>query len=386
MAKQNTERVLSAFWQERVSEADLHGSTGYGYGDAARDKLERVYAAVFGGERAMVRAQIVSGTHALKLALFGMVRPGEHIVIATGRPYDTLEAVLGLRPAVGSLSEWGVTTTVVPLTAAGTVDLDAVSTAIRPNTTVLMLQKSRGYQHRPTLLNRPDLVAVIQMVKSRHPHVSTLVDNCYGEFVEISEPCLLGADVIAGSLIKNPGGGIASTGGYVVGKEALILRIATGLTAPGVGLEAGPTEGFMRPFFQGLFMAPHTVAQALKTSCLFAEVLSGLGYDVSPEPRAPRGDLILAVTLRTPAALLAFCRAIQRAAPIDAHVVPQDAPMPGYEHAVVMAAGSFVQGSTSDLSADGPLRVPYTAYVQGGLTYEHGYYAAIQVVETLLHN
>ncbi len=384
ISRTNTKKVLSAFWAEKVSESDLYGSTGYGYTDLGRDKLEHIYARVFGGQGAIVRPQLVSGTHALKTALFGILRPGDRVLVGTGTPYDTLEGVLGLRKTEGSLVELGVSTDVVAWDEHGKINLPALLSAMRSDTKLVMLQKSRGYQSRASLRTATDLATSISAIKERDPNVLVLVDNCYGEFVETLEPCNVGADVVAGSLIKNPGGGLATTGGYIVGRRDVIDTIGAQLIAPGVGLHAGPTHGFLREFYQGLFMAPHTVKEAQKTSLLLSSVLESLGYEVDPSPNDDRGDLILSVALNSPSSLLAFCRAIQGAAPIDAHVTPQDSSMPGYEDAVVMAAGTFVQGSSIELSADGPMRPPYIAYVQGALTYEHGYVAAGKVAETLL--
>ncbi|MBX5436780.1 MAG: methionine gamma-lyase family protein [Alicyclobacillaceae bacterium] len=382
VAKVNQQRVLEAFWQERVSTADLAGSTGYGLDDGGRDKLERVWARVFATEGAIVRPQLISGTHALRVALFGLVRPGDHVLFATGHPYDTLEKVVGIRPAPGSLQDWGVSHSVVPLDAAGHIDLAAIRQALRPQTRLVMFQKSRGYQDRPALTSR-EIGEACRAVHELQPGVWCVVDNCYGEFVEEAEPTAFGADLAIGSLIKNPGGGIATTGGYIAGRAEALERIGAVLTAPGVGLEAGPTHHFLREFYQGLFLAPHAVGQALKGSVLAAWVLERLGFDVAPRWTEPRADLILAVSVGDRDRLLTFCSAIQRAAPVDAHVVPQGAPMPGYESPVVMAAGTFVQGGSLELSADAPLRRPFTVYLQGGLTYEHVFLALERVVDVL---
>jgi cystathionine beta-lyase family protein involved in aluminum resistance len=379
VARTNQRKVLEAFWAERVSMIDFHGSTGYGYGDEGRDKLERVYARVFGTEAALVRPQIISGTHALKLALFGVLRPGDEVLFATGSPYDTLEAVVGIRPAVGSLAEWGIGYKVVPLTEDGNVDMDAVLREVNQNTKLVMFQKSRGYSERAAL-SVADLRSYFTALKAVRPDVVIGVDNCYGEFVEAFEPTQMGADLAMGSLIKNPGAGIAPTGGYIVGRSDLIEQVAAQLTAPGVGGEAGPTHDLLRSFYQGLFLAPHTVSEALKGSILAARVFEQLGLSVSPQWREPRADLILSIEFGDAEKLLQFCRAVQRSAPVDSFVRTEAAPMAGYEDDVVMAAGSFVQGGSLDLSADAPMRAPYVGYMQGGLTYQHVYIALEEIV------
>jgi cystathionine beta-lyase family protein involved in aluminum resistance len=383
ICKHNQRKVLEAFWSERVSATDFQGSTGYGLGDEGRDKLERIYARVFGTEAALVRPQIISGTHALKLALFGVLRPGDHVLFATGSPYDTLEAVVGIRPAPGSLAEWGVSHTVVPLRQDGSIDISGVLEALRPNTKMVMFQRSRGYSERRALTIR-ELAECFEAIRNVREDLCLAVDNCYGEFVEAQEPTEVGADLAIGSLIKNPGAGIASTGGYIVGRQKWIDGVAAQLTAPGVGAEAGPTHSFLRLFYQALFLAPHTVSQAVKGSVLASHVFAELGLNVSPAWDEPRSDLIVAVRFETPQALLAFCRAVQSSAPVDSYVRPEAAPMAGYEDDVVMAAGSFVQGGSLDLSADGPMRPPYIGYLQGGLTYEHAYIAMENIAASLL--
>ncbi|CAM3970418.1 aminotransferase class I/II-fold pyridoxal phosphate-dependent enzyme [Alicyclobacillus pomorum] len=383
IAKHNQRKVLEAFWQEKVSAADFQGSTGYGLSDEGRDKLERIYARVFGAEAALVRPQIVSGTHALKLMLFGVLRPGDHLLFATGAPYDTLEAVVGIRPAVGSLAEWGIQHTIVSLGADGSIDVEAVLGALRDNTKVVMFQRSRGYSDRPAL-SVSALEQAFAAVRKRRPDVCIAVDNCYGEFVERFEPTDVGADLAAGSLIKNPGAGIASTGGYIVGKARWMEGIAAGLTAPGVGAEAGPTHSFLREFYQALFLAPHTVSQAVKSSILASHVLASLGLEVSPAWDEPRSDIIVTAKFGSRARLLAFCRAVQSSAPVDSYVRPEAAPMAGYEDDVVMAAGAFVQGGSLELSADAPMREPYIGYMQGGLTYEHAYIAIEKIAASLM--
>ncbi|SIS97972.1 methionine gamma-lyase family protein [Alicyclobacillus vulcanalis] len=383
VALANQERVLEAFWRQRVSQFDLGGSTGYGLGDTGREKLEAIYADVFGAEAALVRPQIVSGTHAIALVLFGCLRPGDRLVVATGVPYDTLHASLGLQPAAGSLVEHGIAVDIVPLGEDGRMDLDAIERAVgQPGVRLALFQRSRGYASRPSF-SIDELEAAFAVVKRARPDVWIAVDNCYGEFVEEREPCHVGADVAMGSLIKNPGAGICVTGGYVVGRQEIVERVAARLVAPGTAAEYGPTGAHLLPMFQALFLAPHAVLQAVKGSRLFAAALQRLGFRVSPAPDAARTDLILSVELGTPDRLLAFCRAIQAVAPIDGHVRPEPAPMAGYADPVVMAAGTFVQGASLELTADAPMRPPYVAYVQGGLTYEHAVLAVRRVAAAL---
>ncbi|MFD1674570.1 aminotransferase class I/II-fold pyridoxal phosphate-dependent enzyme [Alicyclobacillus fodiniaquatilis] len=370
ISQENQERVLDAFWRQRISQADLVGTTGYGLSDVGRDKFEAVFATAFGAEAALVRPQIVSGTHAISLALFGVLRPGDELLFVTGSPYDTLHGVTGLRTAQGSLAEWGISTNIIDLTADGEIDVAAICNYITDRTKLCMFQRSRGYQARPAI-SVATLGKAFAEIRAVHPHVLLGVDNCYGEFVETLEPTHVGADMVMGSLIKNPGGGIVPTGGYIAGKASVIEEVAARLVAPGAGAEYGPTGAYQQSFYQGLFLAPHVVGQAIRGSLLFAQALSGLGYRVAPEPGVPRTDLILSVQLDDPERLLRFCQAIQAVAPIDAHVRPEADAMAGYADAVVMAAGTFIQGASLELSADAPMRPPYIAYVQGGLTYEH---------------
>lgn len=367
----NQLRVLHLLQEQALTEADLAGTTGYGYDDRGRDALEVVYAAVFGGEAALVRPQIASGTHALAACLFGLLRPGDKLLAATGKPYDTLEMVIGVRgDAVGSLKELGVSYEEVPLTPEGHCDLGALRDALLDETVrVALLQRSRGYSWRPSI-DVETLGRVIGAIKAERPDVICLVDNCYGEFTEPVEPGAVGADVVAGSLIKNPGGGLAPYGGYIVGHEDLVERIAARLIAPGIGKEVGATGGWLRQAVQGLFFAPHTTAEAMKGAVFAAAWFEGLGFAVSPRPDETRTDIIQAVRLGSPERLVAFCRGIQKAAVLDTMAAPVPASMPGYTEKVVMAAGGFVHGSSIELSADGPLREPYVAYLQGGLVYE----------------
>ncbi|MCL6631498.1 MAG: methionine gamma-lyase family protein [Alicyclobacillus herbarius] len=381
-AIENQRKVLRAFQSEQVAAHDLLGTTGYGLDDAGRDKLESVWARVFATEAALVRPQIVSGTHALRLGLFAALRPGDHLLFVTGTPYDTLESVIGLRNARGSLRDWGVECTTVPLGEDGQIDLEACQAAIRPQTKVVMFQRSRGYSDRRAFSVK-EIGDAIDAIRKTARQAVMLVDNCYGEFVETLEPSEVGADLVIGSLIKNPGGGLATTGGYLVGRQDLIEAAADQLYAPGLGRESGPTHTFLRSFYQGLFLAPHVVAQALKGSVLAAAVFEAAGLKVSPRWSEPRTDLILSIRFDQPDPLLAFCRAVQASAPIDSFVRPEAAPMPGYDSPIVMAAGTFVQGGSLELSADAPLRPPYVAYMQGGLTLEHVYLALEKVLETI---
>lgn len=368
---ENTRRVLDAFRAARLAQRHLSGTSGYGYGDDGRDTLERVFAELFGTQAALVRPHIASGTHALAIALFGALAPGQTLLAASGRPYDTLGDVIGITgDGVGSLKYYGVGYREVPLNAAGKPDIPAILDAIDEHTGLVELQRSCGYAFRPTL-SLDDIEQVCRAVKQKRPDLPVMVDNCYGEFTQTREPTHVGADMACGSLIKNPGGGIAPTGGYIVGSAELIDRCARRLTAPGVGGEIGSYEQGYRLFYQGLFLAPHTVMQAVRGALLAAEVFSRLGYEVSPAPDTDRNDIIQAVKLGSADKLTAFCAAVQHASPVEGYVTPEPWDMPGYEDPVVMAAGTFVSGASVELSCDGPLRAPYAAYMQGGLTYSH---------------
>ena len=383
--EKGTRRVLDAFRAREVSYRHFAPTTGYGYDDIGRDTLERVYADLFGTEAALVRPQIASGTHALSLCLFGLTLPGDHILSATGRPYDTLEQIIGIGEdtPVGSLKEMGISYSDVPLAADGSIDLAAVEAAIRPNTRLVIAQRSRGYDWRPSLM--PEAFAPLaKLLHEKHPGVRLMVDNCYGEFVCEKEPSHYGADVCVGSLIKNPGGGLAPTGGYVVGTAEAVTRIAYRLTAPGIGREVGSYAASYQPFYQGLFMAPHTVAQALKTACLAARVFEEMGMVTTPAADEPRADIIQAIRMETPERLVAYCQGIQMASPIDSMALPEPWDMPGYTDQVVMAAGTFVAGASVELSADAPMRAPYTCYMQGGLTYAHGRIALAMALERMV--
>ena len=383
MEELGTSRVLAAFQHHQVAYRHFAPTTGYGYDDVGRDTLERIFAELFGTEAAIVRPQIASGTHAIALCLFGLVRPGEQILSATGTPYDTLESIIGWgeETPVGSLKEMGVGYAQVPM-KDGRIDVDAVDRAITSQTTLIIAQRSRGYDLRPSLMPE-DFAPLADMLHRKHPGVRLMVDNCYGEFVCEKEPSHYGADVCVGSLIKNPGGGLAPTGGYVVGTEEAITRIAYRLTAPGIGLEVGSYAASYQPFYQGLFMAPHTVAQALKTACLTARVFEELGMSTTPPAAEPRADIIQAIELQTPERVVAFCQGIQMASPIDSMALPEPWDMPGYADQVVMAAGTFVSGASVELSADAPMREPYAVYMQGGLTYAHGRIALEQALKRM---
>lgn len=364
-------RMLRAFIDNGVSESHFAPTTGYGYGDRGRETLDAVFAQAVGAEDALVRQQFVSGTHTLTVALFGVLRPGDTMLSLTGTPYDTLHGTIGLGGAGagnGTLCEFGVRYEEVALDAAGRPDLSAIERAVRPGLRLAYIQRSRGYSLRPSL-SVEEIGALVRAVKERAPDCIVMVDNCYGEFVETREPTDVGADLIAGSLIKNPGGGIAPTGGYIAGRRDLVERCAGRLTTPGLGRELGATLGHGRELFMGLFHAPHVTGEALKTAVFASSLFSSFGYRVTPEPGEARADIVQAVVLGDAGALVAFCRGMQRGAPVDAFVSPEPWDMPGYDSPVVMAAGAFTMGSSIELSADGPLREPFAAWMQGGLDF-----------------
>lgn len=380
-----TRRILKVYQEHMIAYRHFAPTTGYGYDDVGRDTLEKVFADLFGTQAAIVRPQIASGTHAISLCLFGLSLPGDHILSATGTPYDTLEGIIGWGEGdapVGSLKEMGVSYSQVAL-KDGKIDVAAVDAAITPKTKLVIAQRSRGYDWRPSLMPE-DFAELAEMLHTKHPGVRLMVDNCYGEFVCEKEPTHYGADICVGSLIKNPGGGIALTGGYVVGTQEAIERISYRLTAPGIGLEVGSYAASYQPFYQGLFMAPHTVAQAIKTACLAARVFEDLGMTTTPGSAEPRADIIQAIQMRSPERLVAFCQGIQMASPIDSMALPEPWAMPGYTDQVIMAAGTFVSGASVELSADAPMREPYTAYMQGGLTYAHGRIAIAQALQRMV--
>jgi cystathionine beta-lyase family protein involved in aluminum resistance len=372
-SQENTEKVLRAFQKHRVSEGCLTGTTGYGYGDKGRDTLDLIWADVFGAESALVRIGFVNGTHAIAAAIFAALKTGDVLLSATGLPYDTLRGVIGIDGDYrGSLRDYGIGYTQAELQPDGSPDLASISKAAAdPRVAAVLVQRSRGYSSRPALSVK-EIGRICDMVHEINPRASVIVDNCYGEFTETIEPTEVGADLIAGSLIKNPGGGLAPTGGYVAGKRGLVEAAAFRLTTPGIGGECGSTLGSNRLLYQGLFLAPHTVAQAMKTAVFCARLLEQMGYVTSPAWNEARSDIIQMVELGSPELLKRFCRGIQAGAPVDAYVSPEPWDMPGYDCPVIMAAGTFIQGASIELSADGPMRAPYCAYLQGGLTFESG--------------
>lgn len=382
VAEYNQMKVIAAMQKYHVNAECFNATTGYGYNDLGRDTLEEVYATCFKGEAALVRPQITCGTHALALALMSNVRPGDEILSPVGKPYDTLEEVIGIRPSKGSLAEYGVTYAQVDLLSDGSFDFEGIKNAINERTKLVTIQRSKGYASRPTL-SVERIGELIAFVKGIKPDVICMVDNCYGEFVEKREPLEVGADMIVGSLIKNPGGGLAPIGGYIVGKQECVENAAYRLTSPGLGKEVGASLGMMQSFFQGFFMAPTVVNSALKSAVFAANVFEKIGFDVIPNSTESRHDIIQAVTFGTPEGLIAFCEGIQAAAPVDSYVVPEPWDMPGYDSKVIMAAGAFVQGSSIELSADGPLRPPYTAFFQGGLTWYHGKLGIMMALQKL---
>ena len=370
VAEYNQAKVIGAMQKNRVSAQCFAATTGYGYDDVGRDNLERVYADVFHTEAALVRPQITCGTHALTVALSANLLPGDELLSPVGRPYDTLEEVIGIRPSTCSLKEYGVSYRQVDLLPDNSFDWDGIRAAINERTKVVTIQRSKGYQTRPTF-SVGQIGELIAFVKSIKPDLVCMVDNCYGEFVETIEPSDVGADMTVGSLIKNPGGGLAPIGGYIVGTKRCVERCAYRLSAPGLGQEVGANLGIMPAFYQGFFMAPTVVAGALKGAIFAANIYEKLGFRVVPNSTESRHDIIQAVELGSPERMLAFCEGIQAAAPVDSYVRPEPWPMPGYDSDVIMAAGAFVQGSSIELSADGPIREPYAVYFQGGLTWYH---------------
>ncbi|BAC90956.1 aminotransferase class I/II-fold pyridoxal phosphate-dependent enzyme [Gloeobacter violaceus] len=383
--KKNLQRVLAAYRAEKIGAHHFAGVSGYGHGDLGRDTLDRAFARIFGAEQAAVRVQFVSGTHAIACALFGALRPGDELLSVAGAPYDTLEEVIGLRGAgQGSLRDFGVTYRELALTPAGGIDWETLATAIRPKTRLVLIQRSCGYSWRPSVAI-DQIERIIRLVKSQNPHTVCFVDNCYGEFCEDREPTHAGADLVAGSLIKNPGGTIAPAGGYLAGKAEWVERACARLTAPGIGSAGGSSLDTNRLLMQGLFLAPQMVGEALKGAHLASYIFSKLGYAVQPGPTEPRTDVIQALRLGSPEKLIAFCRAIQRSSPIDSYLEPVPDVVPGYADAVVMAGGTFIEGSTLELSADGPLREPYIVFLQGGTHLAHVEIALEAALEAMLH-
>lgn len=384
-AEYNQLKVISAMQDCRVSEACLSGTTGYGYNDLGRDTLEAVYAKVFRTEDALVRPQITCGTHALALALMSNLRPGDELLSPVGKPYDTLEEVIGIRPSKGSLAEYGITYRQAELKADGSFDYEAIRAAMSPRTRLVTIQRSKGYQTRPTF-SVGQIGELISFVKQIRPDVICMVDNCYGEFVKRIEPGEVGADMVVGSLIKNPGGGLAPIGGYIAGTKECVENAAFRLTSPGLGREVGASLGVLKDFYQGLFLAPTVTASALKAAIFAANLYERLGYAVIPDGSESRHDIIQAVTFGTPEAVIAFCQGIQAAAPVDSHVTPQPWDMPGYDAKVIMAAGAFVSGSSIELSADGPIKPPYAVYFQGGLTWPHAKHGIMKSLQSLVNS
>lgn len=381
-AEYNQLKVLKAMQDSKVSEACLLGTTGYGYNDLGRETLEAVYASIFHTEDALVRPQITCGTHALALALMSNLRPGDELLSPVGKPYDTLEEVIGIRPSKGSLAEYGVTYRQVDLLPDGGFDYDSIKKAINEKTKLVTIQRSKGYQTRPTL-SVERIGELISFIKGIKPDVICMVDNCYGEFVERIEPTDAGADMVVGSLIKNPGGGLAPIGGYIAGKKECVENAAYRLTSPGLGKEVGASLGILRDFYHGLFLAPTVTAGALKGAIFAANAYEKLGFKVVPNGTESRHDIIQAVEFGSPEGVIAFCRGIQAAAPVDSFVTPEPWDMPGYDSKVIMAAGAFVSGSSIELSADGPIKPPYAVYFQGGLTCKHAIFGIMKTLQSV---
>ncbi|MCD7991610.1 MAG: methionine gamma-lyase family protein [Clostridia bacterium] len=383
VAEYNQMKVIKGMQDNRVSDIHFAATTGYGYNDLGRDTLEDVYASVFHGESALVRPQLMSGTHALHVALSGNLRPGDELLSPVGKPYDTLEEVIGIRDSVGSLKEYGVAYRQVDLLEDGSFDYEGIGAALNERTKLVTIQRSKGYATRPTLSVKR-IGELISFIKNIKPDVICMVDNCYGEFVETIEPTDVGADMIVGSLIKNPGGGLAPIGGYIVGRKDCIERASYRLSAPGLGKEVGASLGLNQQLYQGLFLSPVVVSGALKGAIFAASIYERLGYSVVPNGSESRHDIIQAITFGTPERVISFCKGIQAAAPVDSYVTPEPWDMPGYDSPVIMAAGAFVQGSSIELSADGPIKPPYAVYFQGGLTWYHAKLGILKSLQQLL--
>ncbi len=382
-AEYNQLKVLKAMQDNKVSEACLLGTTGYGYNDLGRETLEAVYASLFHAEDALVRPQITCGTHALALALMSNLRPGDELLSPVGKPYDTLEEVIGIRPSKGSLAEYGISYRQVDLCPDGGFDFEKIKNAINEKTRLVTIQRSKGYQTRPTL-SVGRIGELITFIKEIKPDVICMVDNCYGEFVERQEPTDVGADMVVGSLIKNPGGGLAPIGGYIAGKKSCVENAAYRLTSPGLGKEVGASLGILRDFYHGLFLAPTVTAGALKGAVFAANIYEKLGFKVVPDSNESRHDIIQAVEFGTAEGVIAFCKGIQAAAPVDSFVTPEPWDMPGYDSPVVMAAGAFVSGSSIELSAAAPMKPPYGVYFQGGLTFEHARFGIMKTLQSIV--
>lgn len=382
----NQKRVLGAFRKNRIGDYHFNSTDGYGYDDLGREGIEALYRDVFGGEDALVRPQIVSGTHAISTTLFGLLRPGDELIYITGSPYDTLEEVIGKRGNnAGSLKDYNISYNEVPLKKDGSIDFPGIKNAITSKTKVIGIQRSKGYDDRPSF-TIDEIKEMVDFVKQINRELIVFVDNCYGEFVEEREPLHVGADIMAGSLIKNPGGGLVRAGGYIVGKEELVLQAANRLTAPGLGKEAGATLNMLQEMYQGFFLAPHVVGEALKGAIFTARLMELLGYTTTPHYLAERTDLIQSVTFNDADQMITFCQSIQENSPINSFVQPYPSEMPGYDDKVIMAAGTFIQGASIELTADGPIKEPYIAFVQGGLTYSHVKIALTESVKKLLEN
>lgn len=376
--------VLNAFRKHGVSETHFYSSTGYGYDDLGRETLEKIYADLFGAEMALVRPHIISGTHAIAACLYGVLRPGDELIYLTGTPYDTLHQVIGSsQDGTGSLRDYNIGYQEVPLGENGEINWKMFEKMLSEKTKMIGIQRSRGYADRPSFTIQ-QIQEMVKRIRSIREDLVIFVDNCYGEFVEAYEPTYVGVDLIAGSLIKNPGGGLAKSGGYIVGRAKWVEKAAARLVAPGIGLEGGATYGYLRDYFQGLFLAPHVVGEALKGAVFTAALLEEFGFNTTPTWYEKRTDIIQQVTLGDPDLLIAFCQGIQSASPVDAYISPIPSPMPGYQDPVIMAAGTFVQGASIELSADGPIRPPYIAYIQGGLTYSHVKIALIHALDLML--
>ncbi len=385
IAAENTEKVLAAFQKHKVAESYFAGTTGYGYDDLGRDKLDEIYAEIFGTEDALVRIGFANGTHAISAVLFGALKPGDTLCYAVGAPYDTIQGVIGITDkGFGSLKDYGIAYRQVEL-KDNQPDLEGMARILRedPTIKVMMIQRSRGYATRASL-SVEEIGEMCRVIKATNPNVDVLVDNCYGEFVETLEPTQVGADLIVGSLIKNPGGGLAPTGGYMAGRRDLVEKASYRLTVPGIGRECGSTLGNNRSLYQGLFLAPHTTAQAVKTAVFASKMMELLGFEANPTSNDIRHDIIQMIHLREPELVKRFCRGIQKGAPVDSYVTPEPWDMPGYDVPVIMAAGAFIQGASIELSADAPMREPYTVYMQGGLTYESGKLGILLAVQELL--
>jgi len=383
VAEINQLKVLKAFQSNQISEAHLNGTTGYGYNDIGRDALERIYADIFNTEDALVRPQITCGTHALAIALMGNLRPGDELLSPVGKPYDTLEKVIGIKESKGSLKEYGITYRQVELREDGSLDYPGIEKAITPLTKMVNIQRSRGYQTRPSL-SVDQIGQLVTFIKKIKPDIICMVDNCYGEFVETIEPTDVGADLCVGSLIKNPGGGLAPLGGYIVGKSEYVEQAAFRLISPGLGKEVGASLDVLRSFYQGLFVAPTVTQAALKGAIFAAKIYADAGYTTRPEPHESYHDIIQAIVFEDAEGVINFCQAIQAAAPVDSHVTPYPAPMPGYTCPVIMASGSFISGSSIELSADGPIRPPYAVYFQGGLNFPHVKFGILKTLQNLI--